>query len=52
MPETPRRSTNFWLRGTLKETLHVERLDDIRVAYNSFSFTDLDGRVTERGIPH
>jgi hypothetical protein len=28
------------------------RFDDICVAYNSFSFTDLRGRVTERGIPH
>jgi hypothetical protein len=26
--------------------------NDICVAYNSFSFTALDGRVTERGIPH
>ena len=26
--------------------------DDICVAYNSFSFTALDGHVTERGIPH
>lgn len=28
------------------------RFDDICVAYNSFTFTDIDGRVTERGIPH
>jgi hypothetical protein len=28
------------------------RFSDICVAYNSFSFTDRDGRVTERGIPH
>jgi hypothetical protein len=28
------------------------RFADICVAYNSFSFTGLDGQVTERGIPH
>jgi hypothetical protein len=28
------------------------RFEDICVAYNSFSFTALDGRVAERGIPH
>lgn len=29
-----------------------ERFDDICVAYNSFTFTDITGRTTERGIPH
>lgn len=28
------------------------RFSDICVAYNSFTFTGLDGRVIERGIPH
>jgi hypothetical protein len=28
------------------------RFEDICVAYNSFSFTGLDGQVKELGIPH
>jgi hypothetical protein len=39
-------------RGVVMYRIRDRRFYDIRVAYNSFSFTGLDGARIDRGIPH
>lgn len=39
-------------RGLIMYRLESQKFADIRVAYNSFTFTGLDGVQVERGIPH
>lgn len=43
---------NFDFRGLILYDLENGKFKRIRVAYNSFSFTNQQGEVTELGIPH
>ena len=43
---------HFDFRGLILYDLLDGKFKNIRVAYNSFSFTNIQGEVTELGIPH
>ncbi|MGB8384737.1 MAG: nuclear transport factor 2 family protein [Dermatophilaceae bacterium] len=43
---------NFDFRGLIMYWVRDGRFTNIEVAYNTFSFTDLAGKVTQLGIPH
>jgi hypothetical protein len=47
-----RKGEQLDFRGIIMYRLVDGRFADIRVAYNSFTFTGLDGEQVERGIPH
>ena len=42
----------FDFRGLIMYRLRDGKFADIKVAYNSFTHTDLDGVATDLGIPH
>jgi hypothetical protein len=42
----------FDYRGVIMYQIEKGKFTDIKVAYLSFSRTDLEGRTTELGIPH
>jgi SnoaL-like domain len=42
----------FDFRGLIMYEITDEKFSDIRVAYNSFTFTNLEGEVKDLGIPH
>ena len=42
----------FDFRGLIMYQITDEKFSDIRVAYNSFTFTNLEGEVKDLGIPH
>lgn len=42
----------FDFRGLIMYRLEDDRFAEIRVAYNSFTFTGVDGTKRELGIPH
>jgi predicted ester cyclase len=47
-----RAGERFDFHGLVLYTLEQGRFREIRVAYNHFVHTDLEGRQTELGIPH
>lgn len=47
-----REGETFDFRGLIMYRLADEKFADIKVAYNSFTFTDTDEVTTELGIPH
>lgn len=42
----------FDFRGVIIYQIENGKFADIRVAYNSFTYTNLAGEVVDRGIPH
>ncbi len=42
----------FDFRGIIMYRLKEDKFAEIRVAYNSFTFTGIDGTTRELGIPH
>ena len=47
-----REGETFDFRGVIIYQLEAGKFTDIRVAYNSFTYTNLAGEVTDLGIPH
>lgn len=47
-----KKGETFDFRGLIMYQLADGKFADIKVAYNSFSFTNLDGVTRELGIPH
>jgi len=47
-----RRGDRFDFRGLVMYRIEQGRFREIRVAYNSFTRSDADGRVQQLGIPH
>jgi hypothetical protein len=47
-----RRGDRFDFRGIVMYRIEHGRFAEIRIAYNSFTRSDADGRVLQLGIPH
>ena len=47
-----RAGETFDYRGVIIYQIEHGKFTDIRVAYNSFTYTNLEGEVVDRGIPH
>lgn len=47
-----KKGENFDFKGLILYDLKNEKFKRIQVAYNSFTFTNINGEVTDLGIPH
>jgi len=47
-----KKGENFDFKGLILYDLENEKFKRIQVAYNSFTFTNVNGEVTDLGIPH
>ena len=47
-----KKGENFDFRGLILYDLEDGKFRRIQVAYNSFTFTNIKGEVTDLGIPH